>query len=86
MESNPESMEVRDESTDVEVRHQLYIDGCRRGLVSKVRKGGAVKIHWQVYGPIDWQSEGVVMMQGLLNLTAIADQLSGAKNGKGKSK
>ncbi len=77
-------IEIRDESGDDEVRHQLYMNGQRRGLVTKTRKNGEVKLHWQVYGPIHW-SEAKIMMQGLLDLTVIADQLSGErKNVKGK--
>jgi hypothetical protein len=79
MTSDPDSIEIIDESTDTEIRHQLYIDGGRRALVSK-KNNGAVEIHWQVYGPQYWD-DAKVLMQGLLELSVIADKLSGEKNG-----
>lgn len=84
MASTDQVVEIRDESNDEEIRHQLLMNGQRRGLVTKTRKNGEVKFHWQVYGPIHW-SEAKIMMQGLLDLTVMADQLSGErKNVKGK--
>jgi len=77
--SNPETIEIVDESTHDEVRFQLYIDGGRRAFVRK--KHGLVTLHWEVYGPQQWP-EAKVLMQGLLELSVIADQLSGEKNGK----
>lgn len=74
--SNPDTIEIIDESTHEEIRFQLYIDGGRRALVSK--KSGTVQLHWQVYGPQYWP-EAQVLMQGLLELSVIADQLSGDK-------
>jgi hypothetical protein len=76
--SNPDTIEIVDESAYDEIRFQLYIDGGRRALVSK--KSGIVHIHWQVYGPQYWP-EAKVLMQGLLELSVIADKLSGEKNG-----
>lgn len=77
--SDPNSIEIRDESTHEEQRFQLYIDGGPRALLSK--KHGIVQSHWQVYGPQYWP-EAKVLMQGLLELSVLADQLSGEKNGK----
>lgn len=74
--SNPDTIEIIDESTHEEIRFQLYIDDGRRALVSK--KGGTVQFHWQVYGPQYWP-EAKVLVQGLLELSVIADQLSGDK-------
>lgn len=76
--SNPDTIEIVDESAHEEIRFQLYIDGGQRAFVSK--KGGAVQLHWQVYGPQYWP-EAKVLMQGLLELSVIADKLSGEKNG-----
>ncbi len=77
--SNPDTIKIVDESTDDEVRYQLYIDGGRRAFVRK--KYGSVTLHWEVYGPQQWP-EAKVLMQGLLELSVLADQLSGEKNGK----
>ena len=74
-----DTIEIRDESTHEEQRFQLYIDGGPRALLSK--KHGAVQFHWQVYGPQYWP-EAKVLMQGLLELSVLADQLSGEENGK----
>jgi len=79
MTSNPDTIEIRDESTHEEQRFQLYIDGGPRALVTK--KHGTVSLNWQVYGPQYWP-EAQVLMQGLLELSVVADQLSGEKNGK----
>lgn len=77
--SDPDSIEIRDESTHDEQRFQLYIDGGPRALLTK--KAGTVQINWQVYGPQYW-SEARVLMQGLLELSVLADKLTGEKNGK----
>ena len=77
--SDPNSIEIRDESTHEEQRFQLYIDGGPRALL--IKKHGIVQFHWQVYGPQYWP-EAKVLMQGLLELSVLADQLSGEKNGK----
>ena len=73
-----DTIEIVDESTHEETRFQLYIDGGQRALVSK--KSGTVQFHWQVYGPQYWP-DAKVLMQGLLELSVIADKLSGEKNG-----
>lgn len=77
--SNPETIRIVDESTHDELKFQLYIDGGRRAFVRK--KGGCVSMHWEVYGPQYWP-EAKVLMQGLLELSVIADQLSGDENGE----
>ena len=77
--SDPNTIEIRDESTHEEQRFQLYIDGGPRALLTK--KHGTVQFHWQVYGPQYWP-EAKVLMQGLLELSVLADQLSGETNGK----
>jgi hypothetical protein len=71
-----DSIEIRDESTHSEERFQLYIDGGPRAVVTKTN--GAVQICWQVYGPQYWP-QAQVLMQGLLELSVIADKLSGEK-------
>lgn len=70
--SNPDTIEIIDESTDGVIAHQLYIDGCRRAAVTKIK--GSVKLNLQVYGPQSW-SEARVLMHGLLHLFVIADSL-----------
>ena len=77
--SNPDTIEIIDESTHEEIRFQLYINGGRRAFVSK--KSGTVQFHWQVYGPQYWP-EAKVLMQGLLELSVITDKLSGEKGEK----
>lgn len=74
--SDPDSIEIRDESTHEEQRFQLFIDGGPRALLKK--RNGTVEIVWQVYGPQYWP-EAKVLMQGLLELSVLADQLSGEK-------
>jgi hypothetical protein len=81
--SDPDSIEIRDESTHEEQRFQLLIDGGPRALLKK--RTGTVEIVWQVYGPQYWP-EAKVLMQGLLELSVLADQLSGEKNGKKTSR
>lgn len=67
-------IEIADESTDKEKIFVLYIDGSRRGCVSN--KGHAVTMKWEVYGPQNWPS-AKVLLQGMLDLSVIADQLAG---------
>lgn len=74
--SGPDSIEIRDESTHDEQRFQLYIDGGARALLKK--RNGTVELVWQVYGSQYWP-EAKVLMQGLLELSVLADQLSGEK-------
>lgn len=72
--SNPDSIEIRDEGTHDEERYQLYVDGSPRALLTKKR--GFVEWHWQVYGPQHWP-EAQVLLQGLLELSVLADKLQG---------
>jgi hypothetical protein len=74
--SSLDTIEIRDNSTGEEQRFQLYIDGGPRALLTKKR--GTVEINWQVYGPQYWP-QAKVLMQGLLELSVLADQLSGEK-------
>jgi len=71
-----DSIEIRDESTCDEQRFQLYIDDGPRAAVTK--HGGLVQFHWQVHGPQYWP-QAQVLLQGLLELSTIADKLSGEK-------
>ena len=74
---------IKNESTDDEQIYELYINGGSRATLTK--KHGLVQLHWQVYGPQDWP-EARYLMQGLLELSVIADQLSGDDRGKAASK
>lgn len=71
-----ETVEIRDESTYEEQRFQLYIDGSRQALLRK--HDGVVEFAWQVYGPQAWPA-AKTLLQGLLELSVLADQLSGEK-------
>lgn len=71
-----DGIEIRDESTYDEQRFQLCIDGGPRALLTK--KHGLVQFHWQVYGPQYWP-QAQVLLQGLMELSMIADKLSGEK-------
>lgn len=76
-------VEIRDESTEDEYRYQLYVDCCRRGLVTMGKKDRRVKMHWQTAGPMDF-GESKVWIHGLLELYMIAEQLKGLeRNEKG---
>lgn len=70
--SDPDSIEIKDESTESETRQQLYIDHCRRALVTK--RHGQVKLHLQTCGPVSW-AEAKVLLLGLLELAVHADKL-----------
>lgn len=77
--SDIDSIEIRDESTYDGKKFVLYIDGGPRATL--VKKGKVVHLNWQVYGPQYWP-EAKVLMQGLLELSVLADKLTGEKNGK----
>lgn len=78
--SGPEKVvQIKNESTDSEERYELYINGGSRATLTK--KGGIVSLNWQVYGPQYWP-DAKWLMQGLLELSVIADQLSGDVRGK----
>lgn len=68
--------EIIEESSDEERKFTLLHLGAR--MATLVYKNGDVGLHWQVYGPQYWPvAKG--LMQGLLDLSVIADQLSGEK-------
>lgn len=70
---------IRNTSTDDEESYELFINGGSRATLTK--KHGLVQLHWQVYGPQDWP-EAKYVLQGLLELSVIADQLSGGTREK----
>ena len=70
------SIKIHDESVGTEQRFQLYIDESPCALVLK--KGGDTQLVWQVQGPQYWP-DAKVLLQGLLELSVIADKLSGEK-------
>ena len=72
------SIEIHDESVGAEQRFQLYINGSPCALVLK--KDGDTQLVWQVQGPQYWPN-AKALLQGLLELSVIADKLSGEKNG-----
>jgi len=74
-----DTMKIVDESTHNEQRFQLYIENGACGLVTK--KNNIVHLHMQVSGPVGWP-DAKVLIQGLLELSVIADKLSGEKNGR----
>lgn len=69
---------IVDESNDDERRFQLYVGDTRQALVVK-KPGRPVEINWQIYGPQFWPP-AKVLLQGLLDLSVIADQLAGEKH------
>lgn len=74
--SNFGSIAICDESTIDERRFRLFVDGAPRALLKK--RNDTVQLTWQVYGPQRWP-EAKVLIQGLLELSVLADQLSGEK-------
>ena len=74
MSLNKKVIQIRNTSTDDEESYELFINGGSRATLSK--KHGLIQIHWHVYGPQDWP-DAKYLMQGLLELSVIADQLSG---------
>lgn len=82
MTSDPDTIEIRDESTYDEKKFVLHIDGAPRATLTK--NDTIVQLNWQVYGPQYWP-EAKVLMQGLLELSVLADKLDGEKNGKSKN-
>ena len=71
--TNIDSIELRDISTDNKKAFALYIDGCRRGFVSK-KPGRPTEFHWEVFGPFVWR-EAKVLLHGLLQLSVIAERI-----------
>ena len=72
-------MEIRNQSTDEQDCYELYIDGGSRAVLTK--KNGMVQLNWAVYGPQYWP-EAKQLLQGLLELSVIADQLAGESYAK----
>lgn len=66
---------IEDHSEHGVAIYQLMVDGEPKARLTK--KGGLVEINWQVYGPQYWPDKGKALMQGLLDLSVIADQLAG---------
>lgn len=71
------TVEIVDEGMYDQVRYQLYIDGSRCAALTKTPKG-PVQFVWQVHGPQYWPA-AKELLQGLLELSVIADQLTGDK-------
>lgn len=69
--------EIIDESTDGEKKFALMHLGARKATL--VAKHGDITFHWQVYGPQYWPVTKP-LIQGLLDLSIIADQLMGERN------
>jgi hypothetical protein len=67
---------IQDESTYKGARFQLYINGSPRALLTK--QHGSLELTWQVYGPQHW-AEAKLLIQGLVELSVLADQLAGEK-------
>lgn len=69
---------ISDESDEKGARFQLLIDGGPRALLTQDYYG-TVSVTWQIYGPQYWPDAKLVV-QGLLELSVIADQLHGVKH------
>ena len=68
-------MQIVDESTENEDRHQLYLDGISGGpRILVTRKNGVIRFHWQVYGP-QAMPEARELIQGFLEMMVLADKL-----------
>lgn len=67
-------VEIVDNSAKGVVRHTLYVNGDPKAHV--VVTNGEVRLHWAVYGPQSWEPEGRALLQGLVELSVIADQLA----------
>ena len=67
-----ERIKIVDESDETGLKFQLYIDNCRRAVLTK--RGERVDLHWQVYGAQAWP-EAKVLMTGLTELAVLAEGL-----------
>jgi hypothetical protein len=72
---------IRNESTDHGDLYQLYVDGSPQACVTKKAKSDLVELRWEIAGPQYWPKAKRVL-QGLLDLSIIADQLSGDSHGQ----
>lgn len=64
--------EIKDESTAYKTRYVLYRSGVPSISVEKA--DGVVVFKWMIYGP-QYASESKELIQGILDMTVIADQL-----------
>lgn len=71
------TVEIVDEGMYGDVRFQLYVDGHRYAAITKKPKN-PVQFVWQVHGPQYWPA-AKDLIQGLLELSVIADSLTGDK-------
>jgi len=69
-------IEILNKSTETRDLFELHVGGGLRASVTK--REGLVEVHWEVFGPQYWP-QAKVLMQGLLELSVVADQLSGGK-------
>ena len=67
---------IEDLSTADQKVYQLFVDNAPKAKLTKIR--GVVQLTWQVYGPQNWP-QAKALVQGLLELSVLADQLSGEK-------
>ena len=67
---------IREASTDKVDCFELYVKGSRQAAVS--RQDGRVELNWLVDGPQYWP-KAKLLMQGLIELTLIAEQWSSVK-------
>lgn len=73
-----EAHEIVDQSTHEEKIFVLYVGDGPRATLRK-RPGFPVELHWEVYGPQYWP-KARPLIQGLLELTLIADELDGGQS------
>lgn len=79
--SNPDTIELRefkvyDGRKPLRVV-ELYVDNCRRAAV-KQQLNGSVQFHFYPVGSFDWR-EAKVWLQGLLELSIIAEEMEHGK-------
>lgn len=75
-----QDFEIVDASDEKVTRYELVVNDTRyAALVAD--KQGHVTINWMIYGPQTWP-DAQAMVRGVLQLSVIADQLSGGKLGQ----
>ena len=79
--SNKETIEIREREVydgrkPLKI-FELYIDNCKQAAVEQQRNG-SVKFRFNPKGAFDWQ-EAQVWIQGLLDLSMIAEELNNDK-------
>ena len=77
------SIEIVDEGVHGLDRYSLLVDGNRKASVTR-KSGGAVELHFEVYGPTYWK-DAHQLLEGLLELSVYADQLAGEKHDRKKA-